>query len=231
MVHSKESDHYWGYGTPSVHIIMATEIAGICSPRLHWHRWECREMERCNCLQSLLWKVSKPPFQHKYEFTSEVTLSQRPLQSREPADIILCPMKVVLLLKKTLYSPVWGLPLSSVVKLMSGSVVRLFLSVLPVDWWNSQSQRQRVQACAVPKLRLTPDSSLQVTRGAPSWREPAASPNKHQRTAGEPWSRLAEISNLQSKWLWRAANSQPLCEFATLLAWEVICFFSSLALQ
>lgn len=81
---------------------MATETAGICSPRLHWHRWGCREMERCICPQSLLWKVSNPPFQHKYEFNSEVTLSQRPLRIREPADIALCPMKVVLLLKKTL---------------------------------------------------------------------------------------------------------------------------------
>lgn len=102
-----------------------TETVGIGSPPLHWHRWGCHEMGRCVCLQSLLWKGSNPPFQHKHEFNSEVTPSQRSLHVREPADVVLA--KLVLLLKKTLYSAVFSLPLSSVVKLMSGSGVRLFL--------------------------------------------------------------------------------------------------------
>lgn len=70
-------------GIWSVRLITTTETAGICSPCLHWHRWGCREMERCICPQSLLWKVSNPLIStvrwHSH--------TQKKFHIREPADI------------------------------------------------------------------------------------------------------------------------------------------------
>lgn len=62
----------------------------------------------------------------------------------------------------------------------------------------------------------------------PPSEEPAASPafplaNKPQHAAGEAWRRLAEISNLQSKWLCDA-SPQLLCEFPTLGVWSDLFF-------
>lgn len=108
---------------------MMTSLSGwLCySPLLHLHIWVHHERERCICPLSFLWKKENrvKPYYTKQKSVGIFTSSRQLLHSKKslkelfPTNNQTSSFKEPCLLKNTLYSWVFGLPLSSTLKLMS----------------------------------------------------------------------------------------------------------------